>query len=229
MVSPIRPRQAGRLCRAASLSLLLHGVLCLCLVGPRSFPVKPKATETVAVAFVGIVEEPAPPDPPAEVPAPASPSEPPPSGPPKPTPAPVRPKAEPVTHRHRHRPPVPDHPTPDPATAKAVVTAPPAPAAPTVQPAARVGADSVRDYGEVVWAAIARHKPAGVSARGSAVVAFTLSSDGGLISLSVSRSSGNPGLDRAALAAVRAAAPFPPPPAGIDPADLVFGVPFDYH
>jgi protein TonB len=64
---------------------------------------------------------------------------------------------------------------------------------------------------------------------GSTTVSFAVSSDGSLLSVTVSQSSGKASLDQAALAAVRAAAPFPPPPAGAGPADLVFSLAFDYH
>ncbi|MGA8436370.1 MAG: TonB family protein [Methyloceanibacter sp.] len=40
---------------------------------------------------------------------------------------------------------------------------------------------------------------------------------GGLQGLKVVRSSGKPQLDQAAIATVRSAAPFPPPPAGANP------------
>ncbi|WP_300434507.1 energy transducer TonB [uncultured Mameliella sp.] len=53
-----------------------------------------------------------------------------------------------------------------------------------------------------------------VNARGTAVVAFSISSAGGLASLSLARSSGSSALDRAALGVVRSAAPFPRPPSG---------------
>ncbi len=49
---------------------------------------------------------------------------------------------------------------------------------------------------------------------GAAVIAFTISGNGGLSSVSVARSSGNAEFDRIAIAHVRRAAPFPAPPAG---------------
>jgi protein TonB len=52
------------------------------------------------------------------------------------------------------------------------------------------------------------------SARGSAVVAFSIAPGGRLAGVSLARSSGSSALDRAALRLVRAAAPFPPPPQG---------------
>lgn len=53
-----------------------------------------------------------------------------------------------------------------------------------------------------------------VGARGTAVVAFTIAPGGGLSAVSVARSSGSARLDRAALAVIRRAAPFPAPPSG---------------
>lgn len=49
---------------------------------------------------------------------------------------------------------------------------------------------------------------------GRVLVEFTLAADGRLASLSVNHSSGSAALDAAALAHVRAAEPFPPPPPG---------------
>jgi len=53
-----------------------------------------------------------------------------------------------------------------------------------------------------------------VSARGMAVIAFSIAGNGGLNALSVAQSSGSDRLDRAALQMVQRAAPFPPPPPG---------------
>ncbi|MFQ6550449.1 TonB family protein [Aestuariibius sp. 2305UL40-4] len=53
-----------------------------------------------------------------------------------------------------------------------------------------------------------------VRASGSARVAFVIADSGNLAAVSISRSSGNPSLDRAAIELVRRAAPFPPPPPG---------------
>ncbi|MDF1671116.1 MAG: TonB family protein [Roseovarius sp.] len=70
------------------------------------------------------------------------------------------------------------------------------------------------NYPGKVMRKIARvHKPR-VGAKGSAVVAFTISANGGLSAISLARSSGSGQLDKAALRVVRKAAPFPPPPSG---------------
>lgn len=60
-------------------------------------------------------------------------------------------------------------------------------------------------------------------ARGTAVISFKISGNGGLVAASVAKSSGNARLDQAALRAVQRAAPFPRPPAG---AKRSFTLPF---
>jgi protein TonB len=79
-------------------------------------------------------------------------------------------------------------------------------------------------YSSKVWAALARRKPrAGQS--GSATVVFSIGMGGSLNSVSIGRSSGNARIDQLALATVRGAAPFPPPPSG--PAS--FSIRIDFH
>jgi periplasmic protein TonB len=72
-------------------------------------------------------------------------------------------------------------------------------------------------YAASVRAAIGRHRPAARGA-GSTTVAFSIGPAGGITGLRVARSSGKAELDQAAIATVRSAAPFPPPPAGANPA-----------
>lgn len=60
-----------------------------------------------------------------------------------------------------------------------------------------------------------RRYPAGAKARreqGVAYIRFRMDREGQLISAQLSRSSGSPRLDKAALATIRRAAPFPKPP-----------------
>jgi protein TonB len=79
-------------------------------------------------------------------------------------------------------------------------------------------------YSSKVWSALARSKPrAGQS--GSATVVFSIGMGGSLNSVSIGKSSGNPRIDQLALATVRGAAPFPPPPSG--PAS--FTIRIDFH
>jgi periplasmic protein TonB len=81
----------------------------------------------------------------------------------------------------------------------------------SANPAAKMSGVTPSAYCSKVWAALARHKPR-LGQPGSTTVAFAIGSSGALRALRVSRSSGNAGLDRRALATVRQAAPFPPPP-----------------
>jgi protein TonB len=68
-------------------------------------------------------------------------------------------------------------------------------------------------YASSVWAALARHKPkAGQS--GSATVVFSIGAGGALNGVRIGKSSGNSKIDQLALATVRGAAPFSPPPSG---------------
>lgn len=69
-------------------------------------------------------------------------------------------------------------------------------------------------YASQVWARLARHKPR-AGQRGSASVAFAIAASGSLGAVRIARSSGNPRIDQLALATVRNAAPFPPPPSGV--------------
>lgn len=88
---------------------------------------------------------------------------------------------------------------------------------------------SVLDYAARVRARVVGHKPVGAGRRGTVVVAFGVSRSGGLSYAGVARSSGDAGLDRSVLAAVRRAAPFPAPPPGASPAQLRFTMPFNFR
>jgi protein TonB len=69
-------------------------------------------------------------------------------------------------------------------------------------------------YAANVRAAIGRHRPRAAGG-GSATVAFVIGPGGGLQGAKILRSSGRPAADQAAIATVRAAAPFAPPPPGV--------------
>ena len=71
--------------------------------------------------------------------------------------------------------------------------------------------ESAGGYNAKIWSALARHKPK-TGKSGSASVTFAIGPGGGLKSVRVSGSSGDSQLDQMALATVRNAAPFPPPP-----------------
>ncbi|MEX2165713.1 MAG: TonB family protein [Methyloceanibacter sp.] len=62
-----------------------------------------------------------------------------------------------------------------------------------------------------VWSSLARHKPR-AGQRGSATVTFAIGASGGLRGARIAKSSGNAKIDQMALATVRNAAPFAPPP-----------------
>ena len=67
-------------------------------------------------------------------------------------------------------------------------------------------------YAASVYGALARNKPRSVGANGSVTVSFAISASGSLRNALVARSSGKAPLDHAALAIIRQAAPFSPPP-----------------
>lgn len=76
------------------------------------------------------------------------------------------------------------------------------------------GNAAVSNYPGIVMRKLSRAGKPRVRARGAAVVAFSISGNGGVSSVSLARSSGSAELDRAALQLVRGAAPFPQPPQG---------------
>ncbi len=86
----------------------------------------------------------------------------------------------------------------------------------------------VNRYGSRVRARINRYRPRGGKSKGQTMITFSLSTSGSLTSSRVSRSCGDAGLDRAALSAVRRAAPFPRPPAGMTAKQLRFTIPFSF-
>ncbi|WP_157132616.1 TonB family protein [Novosphingobium nitrogenifigens] len=117
----------------------------------------------------------------------------------------------------------------------------PAPSAAPAQPVARVeapaslpetrpprspepGTTARAAYTARLWSHIAAHRPTGLPLTGSATVSFTLDRSGRVTETSVSTSSGIAMLDRAALRALRAASPCPPPPADWADADLHFSI-----
>jgi protein TonB len=85
---------------------------------------------------------------------------------------------------------------------------------------------SAINYAAIVRARVSARKPAGGGRRGTVVISFGVSRSGGLAFASISRSSGNPGLDSSVLSAVRGAGPFPAPPPG---ANLRFAIPFYFR
>jgi TonB family protein len=90
-------------------------------------------------------------------------------------------------------------------------------------------AGSILTYASRIRAHVASHKPSGAGAQGTAMVAFGVTTSGGLSYASISKSSGNSSLDRLAVSAVRGAAPFPQPPVGASPGQLRFTIPFHFQ
>ena len=78
-------------------------------------------------------------------------------------------------------------------------------------------------YRSQVWGKLARHRPR-LGKPGSTTVVFGIGPSGALRSARVGRSSGNTALDQRALAAVRAAAPFPAPSGGMSATALTFSI-----
>jgi protein TonB len=119
----------------------------------------------------------------------------------------------------------------EPVTATAAppeqAAAPPVASAAAAAPAGND--DSLRIYAEAVWARITRRKPIGFQSPGTAVITFTLSTEGALLSATITGSSGSPTLDAAALEALHRAAPFPPPPPQAAASQLTFTIPYQFR
>lgn len=91
--------------------------------------------------------------------------------------------------------------------------------------------DLRRSWGVAIRARIDRRKsypPAAGRAKGTVTLRLTVGRGGQLAAVSVARSSGNPALDQAALAAVRRAAPFPAAPAGLGKSSYNFVLPINF-
>ena len=85
------------------------------------------------------------------------------------------------------------------------------------------------NYASIVRARVASRRPPGQGQRGTVYITFGVSPSGGLTFANVSRSSGDPSLDRNVLAAVRSAAPFPAPPSGASLRQRQFSMPFHFQ
>ncbi len=84
----------------------------------------------------------------------------------------------------------------------------------------------ILSYAALVQARVAANKPSGFPSGGRVVLSFGVSGSGGVTFVRISRSSGQSGLDQAALAAVRRAGPFPAPP---DQQSHSFSIPFTFN
>ncbi len=99
----------------------------------------------------------------------------------------------------------------------------PQPVAPSA--ASQSEPDPSLEYKRRVWAHLADHRPRAEPGAGEATVKFGVKGTGALAFARLERSSGRPAFDRACLASVRAATPFPAPPQQIiSGGDLVFEV-----
>ena len=105
----------------------------------------------------------------------------------------------------------------------------PVPAPQPVPVAAEPAPDRLEAYRQQLWQRILAARPRGVRGAGTVTIRFRIDHSGALVSAAVAGSSGQFMLDRAALQAVRRAAPFPSPPAGMDDAALTFTVPLAFH
>lgn len=110
---------------------------------------------------------------------------------------------------------------PEPGAVRAIDASSGDPPPPSAAPLAE---DPFDAWSRRVWAAIDRRRPRALAGASAARVAFSLDRNGRLTALWLASSSGAPDFDRAAMRAVRAAAPFPPPPAGVDAARLRFEI-----
>jgi protein TonB len=88
---------------------------------------------------------------------------------------------------------------------------------------------SAINYAALVRAHVAARRPPGTGLHGTVVVTFGVSRSGGLSYARIARSSGDVGLDRNVLSAVRGAAPFPTPPPGASPVQMGFTMPFYFR
>ncbi|MGE5476735.1 MAG: TonB family protein [Bacteroidales bacterium] len=166
--------------------------------------------------------EPAEPTPPEPAPQPKQPAPPKPMAKPAPTPRPAPVAAPTATQAPAETAAQPVMTAP----AEAAETAPAASAVAIGNPAAREATQD--DYMRIVWSRIMRYRPARVPQAGITRLRFTLDAGGELISAEVAESSGSFTLDRAAVDAVRRAAPFPPPPPSATPVH-VFEIPFQFR
>lgn len=82
-------------------------------------------------------------------------------------------------------------------------------------------------YSSSIWLRLAQHRPRSVRGAGTARVVFGLDASGRVRFARLARSSGSAVFDQASVAAVRAAAPFPAPPATLNESELVFEAPIE--
>lgn len=220
--------------RAVAFSAALHLLLAAAwMVAPP--PSRDLGAEAMTVELLA---ESAKPEPSPPTPEPAKPEPPkaePKPEPPKPAPKPM-PKPIPAPRAATPAPSAaPSTATASETAAQPVMSAAEAPPAAETAPAASANAVAAPpiasrtaerdDYLRMVWSRIMRFRPERVPFAGTTRLRFTLVADGALLTVDIAESSGSGLLDRAALDAVRRAAPFPPPPADA----LTFEIPFQFR
>lgn len=84
-------------------------------------------------------------------------------------------------------------------------------------------------YQAKIWARIAARRPQGIHLPGEVLIAFTLDTDGRLVSAGILRSGGNAQLDRLALRTLTDSSPFPPPPPAVRDRPLRFTIRFGFR
>jgi len=84
------------------------------------------------------------------------------------------------------------------------------------------------EYAQRLWQRIEARRPRGTRLKGETNLTFSVDRSGALISLSITKTSGNKQLDLLATRAVRTTAPFPAPPAQLGDADLQFSLTFSF-
>ena len=123
--------------------------------------------------------------------------------------------------------PAPDHP-------RAIAALPDLPVAPAPSPPVAAREDAPANsawnaYQAMVWARIAARKPRGINLPGEVLLAFTLDTEGRLVTAEIMRSGGNAQLDRLALRTLANATPFPTPPPAVRDGPLTFTIRFGFR
>lgn len=146
-----------------------------------------------------------------------------------PTPDPVL-AAKPVAEPEPQLPQTITEPTPPPAVTGGVASLGTAETHSTTAAPAVAAPGTAERYARSVVDALAKRRPKGITAgqRGTVKVTFAIAGDGALKFARVTVSSGNMGLDKAALAAVQGVT-FPPPPLGLDVAQLTYEIPYRFR
>lgn len=115
------------------------------------------------------------------------------------------------------------------APATAETSPPPPSSSPPLADSAPEQADALAVYAKALRQRIMARLPGGLNRQGAVMVAFTLNTAGHITSAEVAQSSSDLQLDRIALRMVRAAAPFPAPPADVPDTRLRFSIEVRFH